>query len=131
MCCYPCAGFFRYVDNGNTPTGTSEASALAAAPIFFTPGALLLGDSAYRHDARCMCPYVGADLQGPNGPAHRSFGRRLSNQRIRVEHAFSRVKHTWRLLESQWQYSLDRLPKTFRAACLLANFLHVERKLYS
>jgi hypothetical protein len=60
----------------------------------------------------------------------RRYNARLSSLRIRVEHAFSRLKHTWQLLQATWKMPLDRLAPTLRAAVLLSNFLAVSRNLY-
>jgi hypothetical protein len=123
------SGRFRYVDIGNSPKGGSENAALALArSLFIRPDLFLLGDAAYRSDDRVKTAYGPNDLNpaivGP-GPAaaHLLFNQRMHAVRIRVEHAFSRVKHTWRLMESQWRMPLERLAPTFRACCLLANYL--------
>jgi hypothetical protein len=130
-------GFFRYVDRGNTPLGSSEAMALAGAQhIPLIPDLRLLGDTAYRSDERCLCPfnareYDPARVDAATCEQRKSFNHRHSNVRIRVEHAFSRLKHSWQLLAGPWRYPLHRLPDTFRACCLLANWLHIKRNLYA
>jgi hypothetical protein len=128
------AGLFRYVDRGNTPLGSSEAMALAGADVFLMQDLRILGDTAYLSDKRCRAPYIApeydpARVDAATCRARKEYNHRHSNARIRVEHAFSRVKHTWRLLQSQWRFPLARLPPTFRACCLLANWLHIERGL--
>jgi hypothetical protein len=128
------AGLFRYVDRGNTPLGSSEAMAFAGAGTFLMQDLRILGDTAYRSDKRCRAPFIApeydpARIDAATCRARKNYNHRHSNVRIKVEHAFSRVKHTWRLLQSQWRFPLARLPPTFLACCLLANWIHIERGL--
>ena len=60
----------------------------------------------------------------------RTYNAQLSGARMRVEHTFSRIKLTFRLLQSAWNLDLARLAPTVRACCLLANWLHRTRRLY-
>lgn len=116
--------------------GSSESSALYKFQDFLHPSLFLLGDVAYRSDDRVVTGYRGPDIDPAaiGDPAEarrrRMFNARLSSERQRVEHTFSRIKHTWRLLQSTWNMSLERLPPTFRACCLLANWLLRTRGLY-
>ena len=143
LTCSPChmsvrPGFIRYVDNGNSPKGGSESTALyRARDIFLHPDLFLLGDVAYHSDDRCRTGYRAPDLTlAKAGTAAEQarrllFNQQLSAERQRVEHTFSRLKHTWRLLQATWNMDLARLAPTFRACCLLCNWLHHTRNLYS
>lgn len=97
------------------------------------PGLRMLADVAYSGDSRCRCPYRAPELTiAAAGSARAALSRRIYNQQLsrvrqKVEHAFSRVKHVFRLLQAQWPMPLSQLPSTFRAACLLANWLHRTR----
>ena len=94
-----------------------------------------MGDVAYVNDERCVtgwkAPQMDPAVVGV-AVAHqrRRYNQRLSALRIRVEHAFSRLKHTWHLLEAVWNMPLSRLASTVRACALLSNFLHVNRDLH-
>lgn len=129
-------GRFRYLDSGNSPRGGSELAALyKARDLFLRPGLFLMGDVAYVNDERCKTGYKAPQLDPARVGAVEAARRRLYNQhlsalRIRVEHAFSRLKHTWQLMQHAWKYPLERLPSTLRACALLANYLLVERGLY-
>lgn len=124
----------RYLDGGNAPKGCSEVAAFyKARHVFLRHPLRLLADVAYRTDERCLTGYTEHGLrQGAPGERNRrkAFNAALSSQRQRVEHTFSRIKHTWRLLQSTWSMPIQRLPATFRACALLANWLHRTRGLY-
>ncbi len=127
------SGRVRYVDGGNQPTGCSEVNAFyKARRVFLREPLRLLADVAYRADERCLTGYTERDMRGPVAERQRrkAYNAALSSQRQRVEHAFSRIKHTWRILQSTWNMPLARLPATFRACALLANWLHRTRGLY-
>jgi len=130
------SGRIRYLDGGNSPRGGSELSAMVKARrVFLRPGLFLLGDVAYVNDERCKTGYKAPQLDPARVGAAEAARRRLYNQRlsalrIRVEHAFSRLKHTWQLFQNEWKLPLDRLAPAFRACALLTNFLAVERDLY-
>jgi histidinol-phosphate/aromatic aminotransferase/cobyric acid decarboxylase-like protein len=86
---------------------------------------------------RCRCPFKQPSLTvaAAAGSAAAALQRRHYNQRLsacrqRVEHAFSRMKKTFRQLQTVWQFPLHRLPAAFRAAALLCNWLQRERNLY-
>jgi len=134
--CLWLAGRFRYVDIGNSPRGSSESAALyLARDVFLQPGLFLLGDVAYTADDRVRTGWRGPDLDPARvgavvAAARRAYNQRLSSLRIRVEHAFSRLKHTWQLLQSTWKMPLERLAPTLRAAVLLSNYLAVSRNIY-
>jgi hypothetical protein len=137
VCSRACSGRFRYVDWGNQPKGCSEVAAFyKARNMFLHPALFLLGDVAYRSDERCKTGYVAKELTVPvagsaaEAARRRAYNVALSSARQRVEHAFSRLKHTFRLLQATWNMPLERLPKTFRACCLLANWLGRTRQLY-
>jgi hypothetical protein len=126
-------GYIRYCDEGNTPMGSSESASLYKVQFFLRPELFLLGDVAYRSDDRVKTGYrqPELDIDDPIEAARRrEYNVRLSSERIRVEHTFSRIKHTWRLLQSTWNMRLGRLPPTFRACCLLSNWLLRSRRLY-
>ena len=130
-------GRFRYVDWGNQSKGCSEVAAFyKARSMFLHPALFLLGDVAYRSDERCKTGYVARELtpavagSAAEAARRRAYNVALSSARQRVEHAFSRLKHTFRLLQATWNMPLERLPKTFRACCLLANWLARTRQLY-
>lgn len=129
-------GRFRYVDAGNTPRGSSETAALyLARDVFLRRGLFLLADIAYTGDDRCKTGFRAAQLNpelvgAQQAEDNRSYNSRLSSIRIRVEHAFSRLKHTWQILQSTWKMPLDRIIPTFRACCLLTNYLHRVRELH-
>ena len=91
----------------------------------------LLADVAYHTDERCLTGFVERDMALPAAERARrmAFNARLSSERQKVEHTFARIKHTFRLLQTQWNMPLDRLPSTIRAAALLANWLHRKRGL--
>jgi hypothetical protein len=130
-----CSGRFRIVDGGNPPTGAAEASVLARVCPWLRSPLVLLADVAYTSDSRCLCPYKAPQLTiHAAGNAREALRRRLYNQQLsrvrkKVEHAFSRLKHTFRQLQAQWPMPLSRLPATFRAAALLTNWLHRTRGL--
>jgi len=136
VCWSVAAGRFRYVDIGNSPRGSSEKGALyLARSVWLQPGLMLLGDAAYRGDERVRTAYRGADLlAGDVGAAvarrNSEYNAVLHSCRVRVEHAFSRLKHTWQLLEARWNLPLYRLAPTFRACALLCNYLLRTRGLY-
>jgi hypothetical protein len=123
------AGRFRFVDDGNTPLGCSELIALSRGCPFLHPSLRLLGDVAYHGDSRVRSPWRRPDLTvGKAGSseaaeARRQYNMKLSKERVIVEHAFSRLKHTWRLLQVAWPYPMDELPRAVRAGCLLCNWL--------
>jgi hypothetical protein len=131
-----CSGRFRYLDGGNSPRGGSELAALVKARgVYLRPELFLLGDVAYVSDERVKtgwkAPQLNPAVVGAAVAAQRRlYNQRLSALRIRVEHAFSRLKHTWQLFEHAWKLPLSRLPSTFRAAALLSNYLAVHRGLY-
>jgi len=77
-------------------------------------------------------PDLTVAAAGSAAEAHRRrlHNHRISSNRQLIEHQFSRVKHTFRQLQSSWQFPLIDLPKAFRAACLLANWLARTRQLY-
>lgn len=108
---------------------------LARVCPWLRPSLMLLADVAYGSDSRCLCPYKAPELAvGAAGNEREALRRRVYNQQLsrvrqKVEHAFSRLKHTFRQLQLQWQMPLSRLPATFRAAALLANWLHRTRGL--
>lgn len=136
--CRRAAGFIRYCDDGNSPLGGNESVAFSRSTrdLFIRPDLYLLGDSAYAYDSRCRTGYRADNLDETKFDQEeikrrREYNVELSSIRIRVEHTFSRVKHTFRLLEQQWPFDLHRLAPTFRACCLLANWLHRTRNLYS
>jgi hypothetical protein len=126
------------VDEGNQPKGCSEVAAFyKARHMFLHPSLFLLGDVAYRSDERCKTGYVARELDAhaagitaAEAARRRAYNVALSSARQRVEHAFSRLKHTFRLLQASWPMAVERLPKTFRACCLLANWLGRTRQLY-
>jgi hypothetical protein len=130
-----CTGRFRVVDGGNPPTGAAEASVLARVCPWLRPPLVLLADVTYSSDSRCLCPYRSPELAvAAAGTAREAMRRRLYNQQLsrvrqKVEHSFSRLKHTFRQLQAQWPMPLSRLPATFRAAALLTNWLHRTRGL--
>lgn len=131
------AGRFRCVDLGNTPVGSSEAIAFCKLCPWLRPTLRILGDVAYTSDSRCRVPYKSPQLRVANAGSaaearrRQRYNQRLSSSRQRVEHAFSRLKHTFRLLQTTWNMPLSQLPRTFRAACLLCNWLARTRNLYT
>lgn len=124
------------MDAGNTPVGNSEMWAFRRSCPWLHPSLRMLADVAYSTDERCLCPYKAPSLtveeagSAAEADRRRQYNQQLSRVRQRVEHAFSRVKHTFRLLQAQWNYPLIHLPLAFRAACLLANWLLRTRDLY-
>jgi hypothetical protein len=52
--------------------------------------------------------------------ASRSFNRRLSSVRVRVEHAFARIK-SFRVLAGQFQLGVDRYACVFAAVAFVCN----------
>jgi len=126
----------RYIDGGNQPKGCSEVAAFfKARHVFLRQPLRLLADVAYRTDERCLTGYSKAAMRERIGRGYRlqnmlAYNARLSSARMRVEHTFSRIKHTFRLLQSQWNMPIERLPATVRACALLANWLHRTRGLY-
>ena len=125
------------MDGGNPPTGAAEATVLSRICPWLRPSLRLLADVTYVSDSRCLCPYKAPELTVAGaGNARAALARRLYNQQLsrvrqKVEHAFSRLKHTFRLLQAQWQMPLSRLPSAFRAAALLTNWLHRTRGLHN
>lgn len=117
--------------------GCSENIAFYLSCPWLRPGLKLLADVAYVRDERCVCPYKKPELTAEaagsvrEAAKRRRYNQRLSACRIKVEHAFSRLKHTFRLLQSTWQLPNAQLPRTFRAACLLCNWLSRTRRLYN
>lgn len=124
------------MDAGNAPLGGSENAAFIRSCPYLVPGVRLLADTAYHSDARCVCPHrmpeltVEAAGSIEEAERRRRVNHRISSSRQLIEHQFSRVKHTFRQLQSQWQFPLSDLPAAFRAACLLANWLARSRHLY-
>ena len=125
------------MDGGNQPRGCSEASAMyKSRKMFLHPDLFFLGDLAYVLDTRCRTGYKNPQLTIADAGSAAEVARRkaynasLSSHRVRVEHSFSRVKHTWRLMQSTWNQPIADLPKAFRASCLLANWLRRTRNLY-
>ena len=104
--------------------------------MFLHPDLFLLGDVAYKLDTRCRTGYKNPELTIAKAGSAAEVDRRkaynasLSSHRTRVEHSFSRVKHSWRLMQSTWNQPIASLPKAFRACCLLANWLRRKRNLY-
>ena len=134
--CLLAAGRIRLIDDGNTPLGSSEAMALLRLLPFLRPGLKLLGDRAYGGDERCLTPYGTRDLSVASAGSvaeanrRRAYNQALSSVREKVEHTFSRVKRMWRMLDATWQMDLAELPRAFRAACLLSNWLAPARGLF-
>lgn len=130
------SGRFRLVDDGNTPVGATEQIAFARSCPFLHPSLFILADVAYSQDSRCRTPYRAPELtveiagSAAEAARRRIYNQQLSSSRQKVEHAFSRVKHTFRQLQGTWTYSLSSLPLAFRAACLLCNWLARTRGLY-
>lgn len=130
-------GRFRVVDHGNAPVGTSENIAFTLCAPWLRPSLRLLADVAYTSDSRCRCPFKAPQLTveaaGSAGEARRRrrYNQRLSSARQRVEHAFSRLKKTFRCMQASWDKPLDTLPRAFRAAALLCNWLARKRNLYT
>ena len=94
-----------------------------------------MGDVAYTADDRVKTGWRGPDIDPARVGAavasqRRRYNQRLSSLRIRVEHAFSRPKHTWQLLQATWKMPLDRLALTVRACALLSNYVARSRNLY-
>jgi hypothetical protein len=113
----------------------SQPRSTSRATFSCREGLSLLGDVAYTADSRVKTGWRGPDIDPARVGAvlaaqRRRFNQRLSSLRIRVEHAFSRLKHTWQLLEATWSMPRDRLAPTVRACALLANYLVIERNLY-
>jgi hypothetical protein len=137
LVCPQLLGRFRVLDRGNTPVGSSENVAFIRCAPWLRPSLKLLADVAYSSDPRCRCPYKAPQLTieaaGSAGAAlrRRTYNQQLSSERIKVEHAFSRLKHTFRLLQHSWNMPLAQLPDTFRAAALLCNWLARTRNLYT
>lgn len=131
------SGRFRLIDHGNYPVGSSENIAFCLLRPWLRPGLKLLADVAYTGDSSCRVPYKAPQLtveaagSAAEAARRRAYNQQLSSQRQRVEHSFARIKKTFRLLQSTWQLPLDQLPRTFRAAALLCNWLHRTRNLYS
>jgi hypothetical protein len=107
------------------------AAFFKARHVFLRKPLRLLADVAYHNDERCQTGWVERDMAMPAAERARrmDYNARLSSERQLVEHTFSRVKHTWRLLQSPWNMPLSRLPATMRAAALLTNWLHRTRRL--
>jgi hypothetical protein len=125
------------IDAGNTPLGNSESGAFSLFVPWLRPNLRLLADVAYSSVNVCVCPWRRPDLTvaaaGSVAEAYRRkrFNQRLSSCRVRVEHQFSRLKHTFRILQSQWNLPLDQLPRCFFACVLLCNWLARTRNLYT
>jgi hypothetical protein len=117
------------VDAGNAPLGGSENAAFIRSCPYLVPGVKLLADTAYHSDARCVCPHRVPELTvEAAGSIEEAERRRRVNHRISSSRQL--IEHTFRQLQSQWQFPLSDLPAAFRAACLLANWLARSRHLY-
>lgn len=103
--------------------------------MWLRPDLFLLGDAAYHGDERVRTGYRGADLRATDvgaaaAAANLRFNAELHSCRVRIEHAFSRLKVTWQLMQARWNLPLSRLAPTFRACALLTNYLARTRGHY-
>lgn len=135
--CSGLRGRFRCIDGGNPPVGNSESSVSPTLIPWIHSSLRILADVAYQQVNVCRCPFKKPQLTvaAAGGVAaayrRRRYNQRLSACRIRIEHAFSRLKHTWCCLKSAWNLPLSQLPRTFEACCLLCNWLARTRNLHS
>ena len=122
-------GKIRYCDNGVPPRRQSDQASMGRSRLALPSDLFLLGDGHYREDSRCRAPFTYGQLASPLlSAADRatmiSYNKLLRSQRIIIEWVFSRIRGHFGIFDSRFTYHVSQLPRTFRAACLLYNYLN-------
>lgn len=92
---------------------------LADSTEMIPSGLHLVGDAAYPLTSFLLVPYRD------NGRLTRieiRYNKRLSQNRIVIEHAFALLKNRFRCLQHLYVHNTEVLPKIVLACCLLHNF---------
>ena len=79
---------------------------------------LLVADPAYKITNWCIKPYPETRAITPS---QRNFNKALSRARIVIEQAFGMLKGRWRCLLVKLDESIDKIPLTIIACCILHN----------
>ena len=79
---------------------------------------LLVADPAYKRTNWCMKPYPETRFITPS---QRDFNKALSSARVVIEQAFGLLKGRWRCLLVKLDESVDKVPLTILACCILHN----------
>lgn len=79
---------------------------------------LLVADRAYNLTAWCMKPYPET---ATITQSERNFNQALSSARVVIEQAFGKLKGRWRCLLDKLDESIDKVPQTIIACCILHN----------
>ena len=121
-------GKIRYCDNGVPPRRQSDQASMSRTHLALPSDIFLLGDGHYREDSRCRAPYTYGQLASPLvSAADRqtmiTYNKLLRSQRILIEWIFSRIRGHFGIFDVRFTYHVSQLPRAFRAACLLYNYL--------
>lgn len=79
---------------------------------------LLVADPAYKLTNWCMKPYPE---RAAITASQREFNKTLSRARVVIEQAFGMLKERWRCLLVKLDVSIDKIPQTVIACCILHN----------
>lgn len=79
---------------------------------------LLVADPAYKLTNGCMKPYP---VKAAITASQRAFNKALSRARVVIEQAFGMLKGRWQCLLDQLDESIDKIPQTIIACCILHN----------
>ena len=128
-------GKIRYCDDGTQPRRQSDQNSIARSRLFLPPGLYLLGDGHYHEDVRCLTPYRYDELRSPhvtNVDRRRmiQYNKSLRSQRILIEWIFSRIRGYFGIFDAKFTYHVSQLPRAFRAACVLYNYISRVRDVW-
>lgn len=86
---------------------------------------MIIGGPAYR-----LLEWVLKDYTRSVSADKESFNVYLNSSRVKVEHAFGRLKGRWRILLKRIDLNHQFVPQIVAAACTLHIFVEHEKELY-